>query len=558
MFSGLQHIWSRARLPAFIAAGFFAAHLGAQDVWVDDDQDGMHDLWETTHGLDISVNDAGNDPDNDGLTNLEEQGAQTGPQLWDTDFGGKSDGEELPSITQPEAFAQGGLVDGDPLNPADDANAPGEGQPAPPGAPAQPEQPQNGAPPDPGAGNGDPLGPAPGDKLGVFDHDGISDIDEQTETFTDPFDSDTDGDGIPDGREDTDGDDASDGAETRNNTDPFELDSDYDGFDDGEEIGAESDPLNPFDVPLDPQNPVGGSGPNPDEQPQTMPEPEQPQSGEETPLETTGGSGGEGEGASPTTIIGWVFTGLSFFDPTPISDLVDASSSFVDGDCWGAGLSLVAAAIPFVNSAELKVAKKVGDEIADALGGTGKAADDVAEAGARQADPPPGSDGPPSQSASGSPEVPDKSGVPVGSGGDEVPMEVGGGGGGVPLGGGSGGGGPVGGGSGGGGGSPPPTGGSTPPGGSGGEVPKPKMTSWGWKGSKPWKNAVDEVSKGGTIETIGGKTATKDEAIDLVEESGGTIERIEGGHLPPNPHTYPHINYTTESGAKGTIRIDSL
>lgn len=511
---------------------------------MDDDQDGMHDLWETTHGLDISVNDAGNDPDNDGLTNLEEQGAQTHPLLRDTDYGGKSDGEELLSITQPEVFAQGGLVDGDPLNPADDSDAPDEEQSAPPGAPAQPEQPQNGAPPDPGAGNGDPFDPAPGDKPGDFDHDGINDVDELTETFIDPLDSDTDGDGIPDGREDTDRDDASDGAETRNNTDPFEPDSDDDGYDDGEEIGAESDPLDPFDVPLDPQNPVGGIGPDPDE-PQTMPEPEQPQSGVETPPETTGGSGGEGEGTSPTTIIGWVFTGLSLFDPTPISDLLDASSSFVDGDYWGAGLSFVAAAIPFVNSAELKVAKKVGDEIADALGGTGKAADDVGAAGAKQADPPPGSDGPPSQSASGSPEVPDESLVPVGRGGDEVPLEVGGGGGGVPVGGGSGGG-PTGGGPTGGGGTPPPTGGALPP-------KSAEKIPWGF-----WDDYTKVTFNGREYAQVGNRLYTR-HAVDRMTPSGfGTAAGARAGEGAGRSISLNSIEDVITTGTRTDVQVNGV
>ena len=38
----------------------------------DTDGDGMHDSWESTFGLDPNGDDAGEDPDNDGLTNLEE------------------------------------------------------------------------------------------------------------------------------------------------------------------------------------------------------------------------------------------------------------------------------------------------------------------------------------------------------------------------------------------------------------------------------------------------------------------------------------------------------
>jgi hypothetical protein len=38
----------------------------------DTDSDGMHDSWETTYGLDPSVDDANDNPDGDGLTNLQE------------------------------------------------------------------------------------------------------------------------------------------------------------------------------------------------------------------------------------------------------------------------------------------------------------------------------------------------------------------------------------------------------------------------------------------------------------------------------------------------------
>jgi len=49
--------------------------------------------------------------------------------------------------------------------------------------------------------------------------------------------------------------------------------------------------------------------------------------------------------------------------------------------------------------------------------------------------------------------------------------------------------------------------------------------------------------------------ASESEAVELLKKAGATIERIEAGHLPPNPHCYPHINFTTPTGAKGTIRI---
>ncbi|MCB1100094.1 MAG: hypothetical protein KDN22_31305, partial [Verrucomicrobiae bacterium] len=61
---------------------------------VDTDLDGMDDAWETTHGLNVGVDDSGLDPDNDGLTNLEEFGLKTFPNEADTDEDGLSDGVE--------------------------------------------------------------------------------------------------------------------------------------------------------------------------------------------------------------------------------------------------------------------------------------------------------------------------------------------------------------------------------------------------------------------------------------------------------------------------------
>jgi RHS repeat-associated protein len=81
------------------------------------------------------------------------------------------------------------------------------------------------------------------------------------------------------------------------------------------------------------------------------------------------------------------------------------------------------------------------------------------------------------------------------------------------------------------------------------------LTQWGWKGTKVWKNLVNEVKSGGTIEHLLGKIPTKDEALQLLKEGGITKYRIEEPHLSPNPHTYNHINYTTPTGGKGTIKI---
>ena len=60
---------------------------------------------------------------------------------------------------------------------------------------------------------------------------------------------------------------------------------------------------------------------------------------------------------------------------------------------------------------------------------------------------------------------------------------------------------------------------------------------------------------GGTLETVGGAVPSRAESDMLVEDAGGTVQRIEGPHLPPSPHEYPHINYTTSEGLRGTVQI---
>lgn len=68
----------------------------------DDDNDGMDDIWEEKHSLNPKDDsDANQDPDADGLTNLEEYGYGTNPKNMDTDGDGFGDGDEIRLGTDP-------------------------------------------------------------------------------------------------------------------------------------------------------------------------------------------------------------------------------------------------------------------------------------------------------------------------------------------------------------------------------------------------------------------------------------------------------------------------
>ncbi|MGK0186675.1 MAG: hypothetical protein ACI9R3_002458 [Verrucomicrobiales bacterium] len=62
--------------------------------FVDTDLDGMDDAWETRNELDVGEDDSAQDPDNDGLTNLQEFLVKSFPKVADTDEDGLKDGVE--------------------------------------------------------------------------------------------------------------------------------------------------------------------------------------------------------------------------------------------------------------------------------------------------------------------------------------------------------------------------------------------------------------------------------------------------------------------------------
>jgi len=78
----------------------------------DDDNDGMPDVWENAYGLDPFVNDAGLDPDTDGLTNLQEYANDSSPISKDGDNDGLSDVDD-PTPLVMESYAAISTFNGD-------------------------------------------------------------------------------------------------------------------------------------------------------------------------------------------------------------------------------------------------------------------------------------------------------------------------------------------------------------------------------------------------------------------------------------------------------------
>ena len=76
----------------------------------------------------------------------------------------------------------------------------------------------------------------------------------------------------------------------------------------------------------------------------------------------------------------------------------------------------------------------------------------------------------------------------------------------------------------------------------------------GWEGDVTWRQNVNTVREGGTITELNGGIPTKSQAKKLIYQAGGRVLRIERAHDWPNPHRFPHINYTVNS-KKGTLRI---
>ncbi|MDM8535267.1 Ig-like domain-containing protein [Desulfobacterales bacterium HSG17] len=157
---------------------------------VTEDNDGMPGWWEDQHGLNkYSPSDADQDPDNDGLTNLEEYKNGTDPNVPDTDGDGVNDGDEINAGTDP-------LV---------------------------------------------PNTVIPEEPAVTEDNDGIPGAWEDQHGLDKYSSSDADG--------DPDNDGLSNLEEYKNGTDPNNPDTDGDGFSDADEVSAGTDPLNPHEYP---------------------------------------------------------------------------------------------------------------------------------------------------------------------------------------------------------------------------------------------------------------------------------------------------------------------
>ncbi len=89
--------------------------LAAYDnpLFIDADNDGMEDAWETAHGLNPAVNDRDGDADADGLTNITEYVLGTNPGSTDSDGDGMPDGWETQYGFDPAANDAGDDSDHD-------------------------------------------------------------------------------------------------------------------------------------------------------------------------------------------------------------------------------------------------------------------------------------------------------------------------------------------------------------------------------------------------------------------------------------------------------------
>jgi hypothetical protein len=264
------------------------AGVGVDQPWADPDGDGVDNVGEYLNGTDPRGPDdlygdvpTKTDSDRDGVVDSLELVLGLDPDDWDTDRDGLGDGEEMYSFrTSPfEADTDGDSqpdgeeiiigsspimrdTDGDGLDDRSEVNT----------DPTIPDTDKD-------------LIPDKGETGAVRDSDGdglpdwVERESEYMDGQTDPFDPDTDGDGLSDGQEDAnrngrrDGNDPTDGASDwrrGGETDPTLADTDGGGTPDRTEMWFGRDPLDPGDDRIDPDRP---NPPDPDINP---PDPNHP------------------------------------------------------------------------------------------------------------------------------------------------------------------------------------------------------------------------------------------------------------------------------------------
>ena len=188
---------------------------------LDSDFDGLYDGWEVENGFDPTINDASLDPDNDNLNNYEEFLNNSDPHNNDTDYDGILDGEEANWTGGEDGYvtnATNNDTDGDKLPDGWEIDY--------------------GFNPTISDSNLDPDN----DGLTNF-NEYINPIDFDGVNFTDPWNEDTDGDGLKDGAE-----------IFVHGIDPTTNDTDRDGMQDGWEVNYDLDPNNVIDADLDKDN----------------------------------------------------------------------------------------------------------------------------------------------------------------------------------------------------------------------------------------------------------------------------------------------------------------
>jgi len=252
-FAVWDSVLTQEQITALAAGASPATPITGEDTENGGAGDGMDDGWESANGLDPTIDDSADNPDNDGLTNLEEWNGgnnSTDPMDADTDKDDLSDGDEVNiHNTNPRSpdSDDDGLDDGDEITVTTDPNDPDSDK----------DEMSDGYEVDNGH---DPLVAA--DAAEDADDDGSLNL-EECQRGTDPNVKDSDTDGLFDGAESDTGTFVS---ETDTGTDPLNPDTDGDGLNDGDELTVGTDPFDadtdgdtvPDGIDEDPLN--GGEG----------------------------------------------------------------------------------------------------------------------------------------------------------------------------------------------------------------------------------------------------------------------------------------------------------